>query len=231
MLTTEQVDQLFIFCRKRNVEYYDVQVELVDHLANAIEDKMAAQPTISFEEALKQVYKSFGSAGFAPLVKEKQKAARKYNNKVLWRLFKEQWRWPKFFVGSTIFAILYMVLQWENEAAVRILVISGVVIVTIAMMISGISLRRLQRKTGKKFLLVNIAGIGNLVFLPLNCFNLLNPWLSHSPEWMQNIDTIGSLLFCTIFTLYIVLAIASCQAVHHVGNVLKKSYPGVFAIV
>jgi hypothetical protein len=48
MLSQEQLQELFSFCEKHFVQYYDVQVELVDHLANAIEAEMAANPKRSF---------------------------------------------------------------------------------------------------------------------------------------------------------------------------------------
>ena len=41
MLTKEQIDYLFDFCRVNGVKPYDVQVELVDHLANGIEKELA----------------------------------------------------------------------------------------------------------------------------------------------------------------------------------------------
>ena len=33
----KQIDELYLFTRQHFVEYYDLQTELVDHLANAIE--------------------------------------------------------------------------------------------------------------------------------------------------------------------------------------------------
>lgn len=38
-INTSQIDQLFIFTRQHYVEYYDLQSELADHLANAIEEQ------------------------------------------------------------------------------------------------------------------------------------------------------------------------------------------------
>ena len=38
-LTNQQIEQLFTFTRQHYVEYYDLQSELVDHLANAIEEQ------------------------------------------------------------------------------------------------------------------------------------------------------------------------------------------------
>ena len=51
-ITKAEINQLFDFTQKHYVEFYDVQVELVDHLANAIEAQWSENPEISFEEAL-----------------------------------------------------------------------------------------------------------------------------------------------------------------------------------
>ncbi|MEO7120213.1 MAG: hypothetical protein ABIY62_03915, partial [Ginsengibacter sp.] len=94
MLTSEQIEYLFTFCRKHSVYYYDVQVELVDHLANAVEEEMTNDPKISFEKALDKVHRSFGYSGFAPLVAEKQKYAAKQSRKLFWKSFRRQFGWP-----------------------------------------------------------------------------------------------------------------------------------------
>ena len=73
-LTSQQIEELFAFCRRHYVHYYDVQLELVDHLANAIEEKMVADKNISFEAALDEVHKSFGYKGFAGVVEAKETA-------------------------------------------------------------------------------------------------------------------------------------------------------------
>ena len=36
-LTPQQIEQLYQFTRQHYVEWYDLQTELVDHLANSIE--------------------------------------------------------------------------------------------------------------------------------------------------------------------------------------------------
>ena len=71
-LSQEQIDQLFVFTKKHLVEHYDVQVELVDHLANAIEAEWEINPNISFTAALEKEYKNFGVFGFSGLVEQKQ---------------------------------------------------------------------------------------------------------------------------------------------------------------
>jgi len=58
-LTEHQINELYIFTRKHYVYHYDVQTELVDHLANDIERIWIASPKISFEEARDTSFKKF----------------------------------------------------------------------------------------------------------------------------------------------------------------------------
>jgi hypothetical protein len=43
-LTVQQVEHLYAFTRQHYVEWYDLQSELVDHLANAIEQEWERNP-------------------------------------------------------------------------------------------------------------------------------------------------------------------------------------------
>ena len=50
-LTNQHIEQLYKFTRQHYVEHYDVQTELVDHLANDIEQIWVDKPQLSFEQA------------------------------------------------------------------------------------------------------------------------------------------------------------------------------------
>ena len=50
-LTENQIDELYKFTREHYVYFYDVQSELVDHLANDIEEIWLDKPKLSFENA------------------------------------------------------------------------------------------------------------------------------------------------------------------------------------
>ena len=87
-LTSAQIDQLYTFTKQHYVEYYDLQTELVDHLANAIELEWESNPTLSFETLLNKEFKKFVVFGFMDVVEEKQKAMNKIYNKLVWGHFK-----------------------------------------------------------------------------------------------------------------------------------------------
>lgn len=50
-LSGEQIQELYKFTRKHFVIHYDLQTELVDHLANGIEEQWREYPERSFKDA------------------------------------------------------------------------------------------------------------------------------------------------------------------------------------
>jgi hypothetical protein len=70
-LTASQIDNLFKFTRKHYVYHYDVQSELVDHLANDIESIWQETPNLSFEQARDKSFKKFGVFGFMDVIEAK----------------------------------------------------------------------------------------------------------------------------------------------------------------
>ncbi len=100
-LNTEQIEALFAFVQKKRVRHYDLQVELVDHLASSIEGLWKENPDVSFEKALQKVYKRFGVTGFSRVILEKKKA-----------LTKLAWRWAFAYLKSwlRIPQLLFLVL-------------------------------------------------------------------------------------------------------------------------
>ncbi|GHB84958.1 hypothetical protein [Persicitalea jodogahamensis] len=104
-LTDEQIEALFSFVRSKYVDHYDVQVELVDHLASEIEQQMAESPDITFGEGLQRIYQRFGIFGFSELVEQKQKAADRRARVLWWQCVKYLLRLP-FLIGSLIGGML-----------------------------------------------------------------------------------------------------------------------------
>ncbi len=80
-LTKEETQELFNLVERHDIKYYDVQIEIVDHYASAIEEIWENEPDLSFLDAQKQVYREFRD--FKNLEKEKWKALGKgYENRL-----------------------------------------------------------------------------------------------------------------------------------------------------
>jgi hypothetical protein len=73
VLTKEQLKYIFDVCKKWDVEYVDLRLELVDHIASRISDIWKNEPDLPFKDAFHRVYKSFGIYGLLNIVEDHQK--------------------------------------------------------------------------------------------------------------------------------------------------------------
>ncbi len=109
MITEAQYESLFAFCRKHYMQYYDVQVELADHLSEAIEEKMKENPKLSFEQALDEVYAGFGIKGFADIVATRMEMVSKKSRKQKWKLFFSYFTVPKIAMTLCMYAAMLLI--------------------------------------------------------------------------------------------------------------------------
>ena len=130
-LSKEQIHHLFLFTEKKFVRWYDLQVELVDHLANKIEAEMEADKTLSFERALGNVYAGFGIFGFSKIVREKEEALRKANNRLLLKEIAYQFNWPNVIRSFTILGAIFTIAFQVNIKALAIITVTFPVFKTV----------------------------------------------------------------------------------------------------
>jgi hypothetical protein len=118
-LTNQQIEKLYEFCKKHKVKYYDVQIELVDHIAEAIEKTWKENENISFEENLEAQYEKFGEGGFKKLENEKARLLNRKYFRLQWDLIAECYTVPKIFISLAITAILFTTFRFfDNDAMV-----------------------------------------------------------------------------------------------------------------
>ncbi|MFK7812726.1 MAG: hypothetical protein AB8B59_09545 [Maribacter sp.] len=115
-LSKDQIQELYKFTRKRLVEHYDLQTELVDHLANGIEEQWVSNTKISFKEALQNEFQKFGHFGFRGIIKKRKKTmSKRYRGHIL-RFYKEYFRFPKLLLVLGLSTIVYLVLQFIHPS-------------------------------------------------------------------------------------------------------------------
>jgi hypothetical protein len=214
-LSAEQVQQLFAFTEKKYVRYYDLQVELVDHLATRIEEVMSADEKITFENALKKIYADFGIFGFSKIVQEKElqmwRKGRSMARKELGMLF----RWPQIIMTITIGLIVWQLTEWISMD-----ILSPVFIIA-WFSYSIYTLVRISRKSvkPKKNLLI-------LQYLPdtglFPVFMIETMIILKSTAWTP-------LPFCIIVISGILLKMASFRVYENLKENARKLYPEAFA--
>lgn len=112
-ITKEQIEELYAFTRVHYVEYYDVQIELVDHMANDVEEICRNHPELSFEEAKNKSFKKFGVFGFQDVVSAREKALRKKYLKLFWSFIQEWFQFPKVLFTLFLIAGVYTFIGFQ----------------------------------------------------------------------------------------------------------------------
>jgi hypothetical protein len=223
-LTPQQIDRLYQFTRQHYVEWYDLQTELVDHLANAIEQQWQENPIISFEDALQKEFKKFGVFGFMDVVEKRQAAMNKRYNKILWQHFKEFFTIPKIvltfiFVIATFYT--FKLIFFNEIFAVGLLLL---LLFTIPfLIIEQRKIKKRKKETGKVWLLEQIIfGHGSILGMVTIPFNLFNS-LTHFEKAPNDFVIFGlSLLLVSLFLgSYIITKVIPSKA----EDYLNEAYP------
>jgi len=110
-LSEKEIDRLFKFVRSKYVHYVDVQYEIVDHLASAIEEKQADNPSLSFNRALEEVYGKFPITGFVHFVAEKQSALCKFWWKKFLSFMLSYLKLPKVIISGFLVYFFQLILS------------------------------------------------------------------------------------------------------------------------
>ena len=188
-ITPSQIQELYAITRQHFVEHYDMQTELVDHLANDIEQIWQEYPNLSFNEARSNAFKKFGVFGFMEIVEQRQKALGNRYNKILWQYVKEWFQLPKIIKTLALVFVTAYILQMQ----IGVYIFLGILFVlTTIELVKALQLRKQAKKrfkvNGKKWMLEDIIfqlAYLNSFFLGCNFLNIFNILVKDplSPMW------------------------------------------------
>lgn len=189
-LTTEQIESLYDFCRKHYVQHYDLQVELVDHLATEIEEIWITEPNISFQLALEKSFGKFGIYGFSKIKTAKQKGLQRQYRKIIWENVKEFYRLPKIILTAGLTFLIFELFRLIPNQSLIIYVYTGFLAVFTLFYIYYIFPKyyKIKVDANKKFLIVDTLNAiqGTLGMMPIFLFqlsNLLREFHLHQFSW------------------------------------------------
>ncbi|SHI89142.1 hypothetical protein [Flavobacterium haoranii] len=222
-ITPEQIERLYQFTRQHYVEWYDLQTELVDHLANAIEQQWYENPNVHFEEALQIEFKKFGVFGFMDVVEKRQAALNKKYNKIIWGHFKDFFSVPKIIITFSLIGSLFLMLKnFKYAELISTTLIFGVIITFwIGLLIQKRKSKKQTKESGKKWLLKDIifgySTFAGLSYLPLQLIINVD---------FENIGNLKALVISSItIFLYLIEYIMLFEIPSKAGKYLEETYP------
>lgn len=222
-LSSEQIEQLYQFTRQHFVEWYDLQTELVDHLANAIEAEWEQHPKLTFEEVLNLEFKKFGVFGFMDVVEKRQGALNKKYNKLVFSELKKFFSVPKI-IGtfSAIGLVFYSLKSFQESFLImKIAFVLSSLICFVGIWWLARKIKKNTVQTGKKWLFKDIIfGYGSFTgFINLPIQLSINLEGRNYPDWF--LLSLSFLLIVLVLLEYIVLILIPSTAEEY----LKATYP------
>lgn len=175
-LTSEEIGALHAFVRKHYVEFYDVELELVDYLANDIETQWQKDTQLSFEQALEVAFKKFGVFGFSDVVELKVNQLYMSYVKMILREVGSFLTVPKIIFSFALYLLLFTIGYVYQETGIWVLYIIFFLLTGFYLVVGTRwqkKLRRRQRDRKIKFLLEDTAiqiYAGGAVFSGLSIF-------------------------------------------------------------
>lgn len=226
MLTIGQIQELENLCYSEGIYFYDVRMEMTDHLVQGIEQKMAQQPDVNFDEAKRETAQSLGVYGFHKIVEEKEaliaNALRKRQRTLFWEYF----TLPRL-IGSCIlflaFASPSLLFKTSVDVNIKISIIGSAVFIISAGLYSLFTFIRPREK------LISLPPLSRFNWLVLwvlliNATNLLK---EHKSETWFNSSWLV-MIFSFMMTISILFGLAWLSTYRKVYKEARKNYPLAF---
>ncbi|MEN8786308.1 MAG: hypothetical protein ABF264_09740 [Flavobacteriales bacterium] len=223
-LTEKHIEELYQFTRDHYVEWYDLQTELVDHLAANIEEIWKENPSNSFEKARDISFKKFGVFGFGDVVEEKTKALHKHYRISIFREFLQFFRLPKIIL--TLFFLIgtyYLFSFFNNGYFIPFTFILTLVVIPFYQFIGRLKkFKSRNRSSNKRWMIDNVLlGTGIVHYIFLTPFQVWSE-LIFKPDISQN-----SLIFISFsFVLAHLIHYVTTNIVRpNMQNKMAEMYP------
>jgi hypothetical protein len=222
-LTAKHIEELYSFTKTHYVEWYDLQTELVDHLANDIEQIWLENPGLSFHQARDKAFGKFGIFGFSDLIEKKQNALTKKYWKLVWQIFKSYFKIPKIIMTLVFILGIYTIFH--------IVKFKDIILYTFLAFFIGIPLififknyrkmSRRQKITSKKWMFeqttASLGGFFLVINLPLQLLSFVD-----KIEWTN----INQIIFSVVAVLSCIFIFILVQIVpFEMRETMSRQYP------
>ena len=226
-LSEIQIIELFAFCKKKGVKHYDLQIELVDHMASAIEQRWDEDPDLSFAEVIPSAYRQFGIYGFSKFQIIREDALRKKYKRIQWQYIGEFYRLPKIIMTIAISLSLFTTIRLSSNLIVLSLILLGIYAMSLLVYFLFFykNKSRIELTTGKSFLqleyLKSIHGtLLSVGFLPFNLL-IVNSVLIREFQFSHTCIYFMELLTSFLITLFVYVMIAMYS---YIPQLIKEDF-------
>jgi hypothetical protein len=222
-LTKEHINRLYRYVADNDVNYFDVQVELVDHIAAATEERLSNHPEQTVDETLREVIDAFEKYGFNRIIKEKEKQVRRQYRRYEWESFKAFFSWPKIIFTALLTWVLFEFLKGTDTETLTTINDSIMFpTVFIGLLYCIFSFYR-KIRMDRELSFTNYYAFGGLGYV--STYFAIRGILKYTMLEAGSYPFLAAVLL----TLFFLLIVTSIQAREKLYNYSKQLYPQAFA--
>ncbi len=228
MLTQEQINAITTYCENKGVKYYDVQLELVDHIADIVKNIQESNRELSFNEALELAGKQFADDEFEMIVNSKKRQLLRRFKRLWCEEFISYFTIPKVTITMCLVAFVVWASHLKNLEKLPMALLQVFSIVSIGYGFGKSKIIK-QNKEDRMLRLIILDVLDNrnrLLLIPMlgYIFLMFRDMFEFSP-YPKFVYEIG-LYF---FPLFVLIALAWRKVYVDQNILLRDQYPQAFA--
>ena len=162
-----QITYIENYIKQNDINYYEIYMEILDHMILSVEDILEKNPAKNFEDAvLIAKVEGFGrNKGFRGLLREKLKLAQKQARKDNFSRIKAYFTFPKIVLTFSAFVFYYLFLNFFNEPQKAHMV--AITVIAFFGMFQFIYYRKYTKIAKMYVLKTHLLGLNLLMIFPL----------------------------------------------------------------
>jgi hypothetical protein len=215
-LTTEQINYIENYIQSFDIKWFEIQVELTDHMVAIMEEIWEQDPEFSFHQVKYQAEQRFGRGYFKSIVAERKTILQKEYNRQQRKMVAEFLKFPKIIASILLGVVVYQVsFYFENPAKYLEILFGSLFFLSVSMIYNWIKYRKIN---GKSFLAIEITS-GRVSSVPMLSISLAN-FIKQSIDYNSNF-LIPSI---SIWVLLFLFCIAGVHIQTTILKTIKKQY-------
>jgi hypothetical protein len=154
-LTTEQIEYVENYIISKDIKYYELQIELTDHMVTSMEEFWKKDPELTFHQVKYYAEDKFGRNGFKAIEEERTQILRKEFKRAQLKMVAEYFKFPKIILSILLAFLAFKASFYFDEPVNFVAKLFGLlVILSIPALYSFYTNRKIK---GKRFLQLNIS--------------------------------------------------------------------------
>nr|WP_315159421.1 hypothetical protein [uncultured Flavobacterium sp.] len=215
-LSTEQINYIENYIQSFDIKWYEIQVELTDHMVSIMEEIWEQDHELTFHQVKHQAEQRFGRGYFTSIVAERKAILQKEYNRQQRKMIGEFLKFPKIIASILLGVVAYQVsFYFENPAKYLGILFGSLFFLSVPMIYNWIKYRKIN---GKSFLAIEITS-GRVSSVPMLGISLAN-FIKQSIDYNSNF-LIPSI---SIWVMLFLFCIAGVHIQTTILKTIKKQY-------